>query len=103
MAELRNSKMSPAAVEGAEAVLRARQSDLLEARAKEANAAADDTLGGGAEEVALESALLMVAPTALEFLRPLREELQRREEAAAMSREAIMAEVNMFLSLQDHD
>ena len=47
--------------------------------------------------------ILMVAPTALEFLRPLREELQRREEAAAMSREAIMAEVNMFLSLQDHD
>ena len=47
--------------------------------------------------------ILMVAPTALEFLRPLREELQRREEAAAMSGEAIMAEVNMFLSLQDHD
>ena len=45
--------------------------------------------------------ILMVAPTALEFLRPLWEELQRREEAAAMSREAFMAEVNMFLSLQD--
>ena len=47
--------------------------------------------------------ILIVAPTALEFLRTLREELQRREEAAAMSRETIMAEVNMFLSLQDHD
>ena len=45
--------------------------------------------------------ILMVAPTALEFLRTLREELQRREEAAAMSRETIMAEVNMFLSLQN--
>ena len=47
--------------------------------------------------------ILMVEPTALEAWRRFREELQRREEAAAMSRETIMAEVNMFLSLQDHD
>lgn len=43
VAELKNSRMSPAAVEAAEGVLRTRESDLLEAQARETNAAAAET------------------------------------------------------------
>ena len=47
VAELKNSRMSPAAVEAAEAVLRARESDLLEAQARETNAAAKSASAAG--------------------------------------------------------